>query len=83
MTSSHPPLQVFPILIGETGSAFETSDDKQWLQDFADYMNAEVRPCVRVCMSLSACLHVCMCVTRLGWSGYASAETWAVLECQM
>lgn len=34
----------FPVLIGEVGSAFETSTDKQWLQDFADFLNAEVRP---------------------------------------
>jgi hypothetical protein len=32
----------FPILIGEVGSAFETAADKQWLQDFADFVNAEV-----------------------------------------
>jgi hypothetical protein len=29
-------------MIGEVGSAFETVADKQWLQDFADFMNAEV-----------------------------------------
>ncbi|KAI8472618.1 MAG: glycoside hydrolase superfamily [Monoraphidium minutum] len=33
--------KVFPILIGETGSAMETAEDKQWLQDFADFINAE------------------------------------------
>jgi hypothetical protein len=33
----------FPIVIGELGSAFETASDKQWLQDFADFANAEVR----------------------------------------
>jgi hypothetical protein len=33
----------FPIVIGEVGSAFETASDKQWLQDFADFVNAEVR----------------------------------------
>lgn len=32
----------FPIVIGEVGSAFETATDKQWLQDFADFVNAEV-----------------------------------------
>lgn len=32
----------FPVLIGEVGSAFETTTDKQWLQDFADFLNAEV-----------------------------------------
>jgi hypothetical protein len=32
----------FPVLVGEVGSAFETAADKQWLQDFADFMNAEV-----------------------------------------
>ncbi|WIA19208.1 hypothetical protein OEZ86_005581 [Tetradesmus obliquus] len=31
----------FPIVIGEVGSAFETATDKQWLQDFADFVNAE------------------------------------------
>lgn len=29
-------------MIGEVGSAFETVADKQWLQDFADFINAEV-----------------------------------------
>jgi hypothetical protein len=33
----------FPVLVGEVGSAFETPTDKQWLQDFADFANAEVR----------------------------------------
>lgn len=33
--------KIFPVLIGETGSAFETNSDKQWLQDFADFLNAE------------------------------------------
>lgn len=33
---------VFPVVIGETGSAFATDTDKQWLQDFADFLNAEV-----------------------------------------
>jgi hypothetical protein len=32
----------FPVLIGEVGSAFETEEDKTWLHDFADFMNAEV-----------------------------------------
>jgi len=32
----------FPVVVGETGSAFETSQDKQWLNDFADFMNAQV-----------------------------------------
>jgi aryl-phospho-beta-D-glucosidase BglC (GH1 family) len=32
---------VFPIVMGETGSAFESSEDKQWLNDFADFANAE------------------------------------------
>lgn len=32
----------FPVVIGELGSAFETTSDKQWLQDFADFVNAEV-----------------------------------------
>ncbi|KAF8055094.1 SYT1 [Scenedesmus sp. PABB004] len=31
----------FPVLVGEVGSAFETATDKQWLQDFADFVNAE------------------------------------------
>eukprot|EP00879_Flechtneria_rotunda_P005895 GHRR01006201.1.p1 GENE.GHRR01006201.1~~GHRR01006201.1.p1 ORF type:complete len:485 (+),score=144.84 GHRR01006201.1:175-1629(+) len=31
----------FPIVVSETGSAFETASDKQWLQDFADFLNAE------------------------------------------
>jgi hypothetical protein len=34
---------VFPIVIGETGSAFATDTDKQWLHHFADFLNAEVR----------------------------------------
>lgn len=34
--------KVFPIVIGETGSAYEADDDKQWLQDFADFINCEV-----------------------------------------
>lgn len=34
--------QTFPIMFGEVGSAFETQVDKQWLQDFADFCNAEV-----------------------------------------
>lgn len=33
---------VFPVVIGETGSAFATDTDKQWLTDFADFLNAEV-----------------------------------------
>lgn len=37
----------FPIVVGEVGSAFETSEDKQWLQDFADFVNAEVCVCAR------------------------------------
>jgi hypothetical protein len=32
----------FPVLIGEVGSAFETDEDKAWMDDFADFMNAEV-----------------------------------------
>lgn len=32
------------MVIGEVGSAFETVADKQWLQDFADFVNAEVGP---------------------------------------
>lgn len=32
----------FPVVVGEVGSAFETASDKQWLQDFADFINAEV-----------------------------------------
>jgi hypothetical protein len=32
-------------MIGEVGSAFETVADKQWLQDFADFINAEVSWC--------------------------------------
>jgi hypothetical protein len=34
--------QTFPVMFGEVGSAFETQVDKQWLQDFADFCNAEV-----------------------------------------
>ena len=30
----------FPVVIGETGSAYETAVDKQWLKDFADFINA-------------------------------------------
>lgn len=40
---------VFPVVIGETGSAFATDTDKQWLQDFADFLNAEVCARVAVC----------------------------------
>jgi hypothetical protein len=32
----------FPVLIGETGSAMEAAEDKQWLRDFADFINAKV-----------------------------------------
>jgi aryl-phospho-beta-D-glucosidase BglC (GH1 family) len=32
---------VFPIVMGETGSAYEEAEDKQWLNDFADFINAE------------------------------------------
>lgn len=34
---------VFPIVIGETGTALEASSDKQWMSDFADFIMAEVR----------------------------------------
>lgn len=47
----------FPVLIGETGSAFETATDKQWLNDFADFCNAEVRERGRGCS-----LHACDCL---------------------
>jgi hypothetical protein len=40
----------FPVLVGETGSAFKTSTDKQWLNDFADYMNGQVRRQCHCCM---------------------------------
>ncbi|KAF6263154.1 glycoside hydrolase superfamily [Scenedesmus sp. NREL 46B-D3] len=30
----------FPVLVGETGSAFTEQDDKTWLIDFADFANA-------------------------------------------
>ena len=52
--------RVFPIHIGETGSAFEAEEDKQWLNDFADFINAKVwgdlgggRRCARM---LTACV---------------------------
>lgn len=32
----------FPILVGETGSAYKTDSDKQWLQDFSDFVYARV-----------------------------------------
>lgn len=35
------PCRVFPVVIGETGSAFEQDADKQWLSDFADFINAQ------------------------------------------
>jgi hypothetical protein len=31
------------VVIGETGSAFRDPKDKEWLRDFADFLNAEVR----------------------------------------
>jgi len=43
----------FPVLIGETGSAFEADQDKEWLRDFADFINAQVGAAlllVRVCV---------------------------------
>jgi hypothetical protein len=36
------PCRRFPIVIGEFGSSFESDADKQWLRDFAEFMNAEV-----------------------------------------
>jgi hypothetical protein len=33
----------FPVVVGETGSAYTERDDKTWLRDFADFANAEVR----------------------------------------
>ena len=33
---------VFPVVIGETGSNFASATDRQWLQDFADYIMAAV-----------------------------------------
>ena len=47
----------FPIVIGETGSALSTDVDKQWLRDFAQFVNAEVREVVgkrwgRACSTL-------------------------------
>jgi hypothetical protein len=33
----------FPILVGETGSAYKEENDKKWLQDFADFAFARVR----------------------------------------
>lgn len=35
--------KVFPVLIGETGSAMTSSVDWQWLTDFAMFINSEVR----------------------------------------
>lgn len=32
----------FPVLVGETGSAYKTDSDKQWLLDFADFAYARV-----------------------------------------
>lgn len=32
----------FPVLIGETGSAYTEEDDKKWLLDFAEFANAKV-----------------------------------------
>ena len=33
----------FPVLVGETGSAYTDATDKTWLVDFADYVMARVR----------------------------------------
>lgn len=33
----------FPVFVGETGSAYHTDVDKQWLQDFSDFVMARVR----------------------------------------
>ena len=35
----------FPVVVGEVGSALHDDTDKQWLQDFADFVNAEVGAC--------------------------------------
>jgi hypothetical protein len=32
----------FPVVVGETGSAYTERDDKTWLKDFADFANAQV-----------------------------------------
>jgi hypothetical protein len=32
----------FPILVGETGSAYKEQSDKDWLRDFADFAFARV-----------------------------------------
>jgi hypothetical protein len=32
----------FPILVGETGSAYKEESDKTWLRDFADFAFARV-----------------------------------------
>lgn len=31
-----------PVLVGETGSNMASQTDVQWLNDFADYLNAQV-----------------------------------------
>jgi hypothetical protein len=46
----------FPLLIGETGSAYETDADKEWLRDFADFINAEVRGLVLGFLALKHCV---------------------------
>jgi hypothetical protein len=33
---------VFPVIIGETGSFLSEWSDKQWMADFADFINAQV-----------------------------------------
>jgi hypothetical protein len=33
---------VFPVVIGETGSFLSEWSDKQWMSDFADFINAKV-----------------------------------------
>jgi hypothetical protein len=61
----------FPVLVGETGSAYTERDDKTWLRDFADFANAEVsvtdngtmRP---VCLTAAGCSSARVYGTHMG-----------------
>lgn len=62
-----PPRQagctVFPVVIGETGSNFQSATDRAWLGDFADFITAKVRRAV-VQQEGTAVLLRCSCKAR-------------------
>jgi hypothetical protein len=56
----------FPVLVGETGSAYTEQDDKTWLKDFADFANARVSNCCRYIIASSHPLYRITANVQLG-----------------